>query len=74
MTNPTTNTTRQSENFNIVPTWAGVMPALLEILENPDAPRESKRIIRDQIMRLCRAADAALADQEQAAAFDLDCG
>lgn len=70
---PNNNTTSE-QSFNIVPTWSGIMPALLEILENPTAPSESKRIIRDQIMRLCRAADAALADQERAAAFDLDCG
>lgn len=70
MPNNPTNTT---SDFSIVPTWAGIMPALLDILENPDAPRESKRIIRDQIMRLSRAADSALADQERAAAFDLDC-
>lgn len=71
---PNNPTTSEPQSFNIVPTWSGIMPALLDILENPDAPRDSKRIIREQIMRLCRTVDADLTDLERAAAFDLDCG
>lgn len=74
MPNNPTNTTSEPQSFSIVPTHSGIMPTLLAILENPKTPQASKQLIRDQVMRLAKFADDAMAAQERAAAFDLDCG
>lgn len=39
------------------PTWAGLMPAMLAVLQDPRAPQKAKGDIRDELMRLARAMD-----------------
>lgn len=40
------------------PRWAGIMPAMLGVLETLTAPEASKQLIRDEILRLARYVDA----------------
>ncbi len=40
------------------PKWAGIMPAMLGVLDTPTAPEASKQLIRDEILKLARYVDA----------------
>jgi hypothetical protein len=50
----------RSRSISITPTWAGIMPALLELIRQNHEP--SATIAREEIMRLARLADSFGAD------------
>lgn len=45
------------ETVDVTPTWAGLLPALLMVLDNPKASRESRQIIAEELARMADAAD-----------------
>jgi hypothetical protein len=44
--------------IDMTPTWAGLLPSMLEVLENPTASHESKTIMREELARMAQGADA----------------
>jgi hypothetical protein len=53
--------------ITLTPTWHGITPMMLAVLENPDAPESAKQQMREQILRMATIADAYVASQEDAA-------
>ena len=50
-------TTETAGYINLTPTWAGLIPAMVAVLENPEAEYEAKRTIQEQLTRLATAVD-----------------
>jgi hypothetical protein len=53
--------------ITLTPTWHGITPMMLAVLENPDAAPSAKATIREQLLRMATIADAYVASQEDAA-------
>ena len=60
----------RTRTVDVTPTWRGLCPAFFGVLENPDAPEESKAEIRAQIMRMAEALDLHNAAMKQHRAID----
>ena len=45
--------------IDCTPTWEGLLPGMLGVLESTTASDESKQLIRDEILRMARAVDKA---------------
>ena len=46
-----------SESIDLTPTWEGIMPMLICVLQNPDAEPEGIRGVTSELMRLARMGD-----------------
>jgi len=49
-----------TETFDMTPTWAALLPAMLAVLDNPDESFDvmnAKMNIRHELSRMARAAD-----------------
>ena len=46
------------KTIDITPTWEGILPVMLEVLNNPKANLQSKKEVRSELMRLARIADS----------------
>lgn len=46
-----------SESIDLTPTWEGIMPMLICVLQNPDAEPEGIRAVTSELMRLARMGD-----------------
>ena len=47
------------KTIDITPRWQGVMPVLLNVLEDSDSPAEAKDYIRSEIIKLAQFVDRA---------------
>jgi len=45
------------QTIDMTPTWAGLLPTMLAILEDKSAPEAAKKPLREELMRLARAVD-----------------
>lgn len=52
------------KTIDLTPTWHGLMPAMLRILEDPDQSEAAKQPLRDEIMRLASAMDVLNAESK----------
>lgn len=50
--------------IDITPTWAGITPTLLRLLEDPGISEKVKRPVRDELLRMAKLADQ-LVEQEK---------
>ena len=46
-----------AEYIDLTPTWAGLIPAMVAVLANPEAEYKAKRNIQEQLTRLATAVD-----------------
>jgi hypothetical protein len=45
------------KTIDITPTWSALLPTMLEVLKNPNAPLEAKQEITNELQRLAKFAD-----------------
>ena len=45
------------KTIDITPTWASIIPPLVEVLKNPKAPAQVKREVTDELIRLAKIVD-----------------
>jgi len=46
------------KTINITPTWAGITPAMLAIIKNPNASFESQKMIQEEFLKMAKLADS----------------
>lgn len=46
------------KTIDITPTWASIIPPLVEVLKNPKAPAQAKKEVTDELIRLAKIVDA----------------
>ena len=46
------------KTIDVTPTWAGLMPAMIQVLRNPNANKESVQGITEELIRLAKIADS----------------
>jgi hypothetical protein len=46
------------ETIDVTPTWEGLMPAMIQVLRNPKANKESVQGITEELIRLAKIADS----------------
>ena len=51
--------------IDITPRWKGVVPFMLEVLKNPDAPDSAKQTITQELIRLATHVDNMNAHKPQ---------
>jgi hypothetical protein len=59
MTTPTRTTT-----IDLTPTWSDLLPAMLAVIGNPEAPQESRSVMYEELAKMARAADAMVKIQQ----------
>jgi hypothetical protein len=42
---------------DLTPTWSDVLPAILAVIQNPDAPQESRTMMFEELGRMAKVAD-----------------
>jgi len=42
----------ESKTIDLTPTWAGAASIYIEVLQNPEASEEGKKIAREEILRM----------------------
>jgi hypothetical protein len=47
----------EKTTIDITPSWAGVLPILIAVLENPRGSAESKQSMAEELGRMAKAAD-----------------
>jgi hypothetical protein len=50
-------TLRRVTSIDVTPTWTGLLPALLDVIRNEDAPVESLLTVHDELIKMAKAAD-----------------
>ena len=45
------------KTIDITPTWASIIPPLLEVLKNPKAPAQAKKEVTAELIRLAKIVD-----------------
>ena len=45
------------KTIDITPTWASIIPPLVEVLKNPKASAQVKREVTDELIRLAKIVD-----------------
>ena len=55
------------QTIDVTPTWEEIMPLLVTVLTNADAPAEAKRNVREELLRLARRVDELNAEVSQGA-------
>ena len=45
------------KTIDITPTWEGLMPAMIQVLRNPKASKESVQGITEELIRLAKIVD-----------------
>jgi hypothetical protein len=53
------------ETIDVTPTWSGILPALLLVLENGDPA--GKKVAREELQNMARIADLFVTAQKNAA-------
>ena len=46
------------KTIDITPTWASIIPPLVEVLKNPKAPAQAKKEVTAELVRLAKIVDA----------------
>ena len=46
------------KTIDITPTWSALIPTMVEVLKNPKASSEAKKMISDELVRLAKIVDA----------------
>lgn len=46
------------QTFDLTPTWSDVLPVIIAVLQNEEAPLESRRLMLEELGRMAKAADA----------------
>ena len=46
------------ETIDVTPTWQAIMPAMIQVLRNPKANKESVQGITEELIRLAKIADS----------------
>ena len=46
------------KTIDITPTWSALIPTMVEVLKNPKASSEAKKMITDELVRLAKIVDA----------------
>jgi hypothetical protein len=54
-----------SETIDITPTWAGILPGLIRVLEGTKDAKARQTVI-EELQRMARAADQAVAHAKEA--------
>lgn len=49
------------QTIDITPTWSGLLPAMLQVIANPDASFESRAAITEELERMAKIADIYVA-------------
>jgi len=44
--------------IDVTPTWASIIPPLVEVLKNPKAPAQEKKEVTAELVRLAKIVDA----------------
>lgn len=55
---------RKLETIDLTPTWAGILPVLLEVYENAGTP-QGRQQAKGELVRMARLADQAVAYRNQ---------
>jgi hypothetical protein len=45
------------KTIDITPTWASIIPPLVEVLKNPKAPAQAKKEVTAELVRLAKIVD-----------------
>ena len=53
------------KTIKITPTWSGLIRPMIQVLENPKADSQSKRVIEDELIRLAKIADSIKTEANQ---------
>jgi hypothetical protein len=54
------------ESFDITPQWSGILPWMLNALEDGDTPEGAKKGFRSEILRLGAIMDGIIAERKEA--------
>ena len=46
------------KTIDITPSWSALIPTMVEVLKNPKASSEAKKMITDELVRLAKIVDA----------------
>lgn len=49
------------ETIDLTPTWSGLLPGMIAVLENQDAPVRSRMDVLEEFRTMARAADIGVA-------------
>jgi hypothetical protein len=49
--------TKVVRTIDLTPTWSGITPALVAVLQNPDAPAEAHKTVEKELARMADLAD-----------------
>lgn len=55
---------RETTYIDLTPTWAGVLPIYLAVLENPNAGHDGRTAAREELARMAKLADLYVAGQK----------
>lgn len=47
----------KEKTIDVTPTWASIIPLLVEVLKNPKAPAQSKKEVTAELVRLAKIVD-----------------
>jgi hypothetical protein len=47
----------KEKTIDITPTWASIIPPLVEVLKNPKAPAQAKKEVTAELIRLAKIVD-----------------
>ncbi len=50
--------------IDMTPTWEALLPAMVRVLENPEAKFESRKVIMEELTRMAQIADKFVAHQK----------
>lgn len=50
--------TKNTRYIDLTPTWQDVLPAMLAVIQNPDASQESRTVMFEELGRMAKVADA----------------
>tara|TARA_B100001939_G_C16770496_1_gene542408 strand:+ start:235 stop:426 length:192 start_codon:yes stop_codon:yes gene_type:complete len=45
------------KTIDITPTWSALIPTMVEVLKNPKASSEAKKMMTDELLRLAKIVD-----------------
>jgi len=52
------------KTIDLTPTWSDILPAMLAVIQNPDAPQESRTVMFEELGRMAKLADRYVAFQK----------
>lgn len=52
------------KTIDLTPTWSDILPVMLAVIQNPDAPQESRTVMFAELGRMAKVADRYVAFQK----------